>query len=70
MVLGPADGIRAGAYIRGRATGTRELDALNPNHLVPQIHAILLTGGSVAPKFVREVVDTLLGGIGTRRDSR
>jgi len=45
-VLGPAEGVRAAAYIRGRATGTRELDALNPQHIVPHIHAVLLTGGS------------------------
>ncbi len=36
----------AAAAVRGRATGTRELDALSPRHLVPGIHAILLTGGS------------------------
>jgi len=46
VVLGPADGMRAGAYVRGRATGTREFDVLSPRHLVPAIHAILLTGGS------------------------
>ena len=46
VVLGPAEGMRAAAYVRGRATGTRELDALSPQHLVPVIHAILLTGGS------------------------
>lgn len=46
VVLGPPDGIRAAARIRGRATGTRELDALSPRHLVPAVHAILLTGGS------------------------
>lgn len=46
VVLGPAAGMRAAAYVRGRATGTRELDALSPGHLVPAIHAILLTGGS------------------------
>jgi L-aminopeptidase/D-esterase-like protein len=38
--------MRAAAYVRGRATGTRELDALSPAHLVPVIHALLLTGGS------------------------
>ncbi len=38
--------MRAAAHVRGRATGTRELDALSPRHLVPAIHAILLTGGS------------------------
>lgn len=30
----------------GRATGTREFDALSPRHIVPRIHALLLTGGS------------------------
>jgi L-aminopeptidase/D-esterase-like protein len=38
--------MRAAAYVRGRATGTRELDALSPGHLVPAIDALLLTGGS------------------------
>ena len=32
--------------IRGAATGTREIDALSPFHLVDKIHAVLLTGGS------------------------
>ncbi len=32
--------------IRGAATGTREIDALSPYHLVETIHAVLLTGGS------------------------
>ena len=32
--------------IRGAATGTREIDALSPHHLVDRIHAVLLTGGS------------------------
>ncbi len=43
VVLGP---FRAACDIRGLATGTRELDALSPTHVVPRIHAILLTGGS------------------------
>src|SRR5438128_4721018 len=46
VVLGPVEGMRAAAALRGRATGTRELDALDPRHLVERIHAILLTGGS------------------------
>ena len=46
VVLGPPEGMAAAASVRGRATGTRELDALSPRHLVPGIHAILLTGGS------------------------
>jgi L-aminopeptidase/D-esterase-like protein len=46
VVLAPPGGMRAAAIVRGRATGTRELDALHPGHLVPRIDAILLTGGS------------------------
>ncbi len=46
VILGPEKGMRAAVHVRGRATGTRELDALSPRHLVPAIHAILLTGGS------------------------
>jgi L-aminopeptidase/D-esterase-like protein len=46
VVLGPPEGMAGAASVRGRATGTRELDALSPRHLVPGIHAILLTGGS------------------------
>jgi L-aminopeptidase/D-esterase-like protein len=46
VVLGPENGMRAACAVRGRATGTRELDALNPRHLVDRIDAILLTGGS------------------------
>ena len=37
---------RAAVAILGRATGTRELDALSPGHLVDRIDAIVLTGGS------------------------
>lgn len=43
VVLGP---FRGGVDIRGMATGTRELDALSPRHLVPRLDAVLLTGGS------------------------
>ncbi len=46
VILGPPEGMAAAASVRGRATGTREFDALSPRHLVPGIHAILLTGGS------------------------
>lgn len=46
MVLAPAGGMRAAVAVRGRATGTRELDALDPRHLVGHVDAILLTGGS------------------------
>ena len=37
---------RAGVALLGRATGTRELDALSPRHLVDRVDAIVLTGGS------------------------
>lgn len=46
VVLAPPGGMRAAAHVRGRATGTREFDALSPRHIVPRIDAILLTGGS------------------------
>src|SRR5947209_6365556 len=46
VVLGPESGMRAACAVRGRATGTRELDALNPRHVVDRIDAVLLTGGS------------------------
>src|SRR3989449_4479613 len=46
VVLAPPGGMRAGVAVRGRATGTRELDALHPRHLVGHVDAILLTGGS------------------------
>ena len=46
VVLAPEGGMRAACAVRGRATGTRELDALHPRHLVGHIDAILLTGGS------------------------
>src|SRR5467141_603329 len=46
VVLGPDGGMRAACAVRGRATGTREIDALNPRHVVDRIDAILLTGGS------------------------
>lgn len=38
--------MRAACAVRGRATGTRELDALDPRHVVGHVDAILLTGGS------------------------
>ncbi|MFO7894861.1 MAG: P1 family peptidase [Longimicrobiales bacterium] len=43
VVLGP---FRAAADVRGAGTGTRELAAASPRHLVERIDAILLTGGS------------------------
>lgn len=45
-MLAPPGGMRAAAALRGRATGTREIDALDPRHIVGHVDAILLTGGS------------------------
>jgi L-aminopeptidase/D-esterase-like protein len=40
------EGAIGGVDIRGAATGTRQIDPLNPIHIVDKIHALLLTGGS------------------------
>jgi L-aminopeptidase/D-esterase-like protein len=45
VILCP-EGTVGGVDVRGSAAGTRELDALSPLHLVPQVHAVLLAGGS------------------------
>ena len=39
-------GAVAGVDVRGSAPGTRETDLLNPLHMVEQVHAVLLSGGS------------------------
>lgn len=39
-------GAVGGVDIRGAATGTEEIDVLRPAHLTPQVHAIVLSGGS------------------------
>lgn len=46
VVRGIDGPFRAAAAVFGRATGTRELHALDPHHLVDRVDAILLTGGS------------------------
>ena len=46
-VLRGVDGaLRGAACVFGRATGTRELDALSPTHHAGRVDAVLLTGGS------------------------
>ncbi|MBP1749727.1 MAG: peptidase DmpA [Deltaproteobacteria bacterium] len=40
------EGAVAGIDVRGSAPGTRQVDALNPGHIVDRIHAIVLSGGS------------------------
>lgn len=39
-------GAIGGVDVRGAAPGTRETDLLHPGNLVPQVHAVLLAGGS------------------------
>ena len=46
VVLAPPEGMPCTAFVRGRATGSRELDACRPDSLADRVHAILLTGGS------------------------
>jgi len=46
VVLGPPDGMPCTAFVRGRATGSRELDACRPESLAGRVDAVLLTGGS------------------------
>ncbi|MGA2185799.1 MAG: P1 family peptidase [Bryobacteraceae bacterium] len=41
-----AGGAVGGVDIRGSATGTEELDLLNPLHLTERVHAVVLAGGS------------------------
>ena len=36
----------SGVDVRGSATGTREIELLRPTHLIQQVHAVLLSGGS------------------------
>lgn len=40
------EGAVGGVDIRGSASGTRELDALDPMHLVDRVHGLVLAGGS------------------------
>ncbi len=40
------EGAVGGVDVRGAAPGTRETDLLEPTHLVDQVHAIVLAGGS------------------------
>src|SRR5206468_8902029 len=65
VVLAPDAGMRAAVCLRGRATGTRELDVMDPRHLVERIDAILFTGGSALGLGAADGVD----GKSTRLDS-
>jgi L-aminopeptidase/D-esterase-like protein len=46
VVRGVDAALRGGAAVFGRATGTRELHTLAPEHIADRVDAILLTGGS------------------------
>jgi L-aminopeptidase/D-esterase-like protein len=46
VVRGVDGPFRCAGVLRGRATGTRELDALSPHHLVPRVDAVVFSGGS------------------------
>lgn len=59
---------RGAVTIRGLATGTRELDALSPTHLVPGIDAVLLTGGSAFGLAAADGVMKWLEGAGVGFD--
>jgi len=45
-VILPEKPVTAGVDIRGLAPGTREIELLDPVRQIPQIHGIVLTGGS------------------------
>jgi L-aminopeptidase/D-esterase-like protein len=66
VVLGP---FRGAAEVRGLATGSRELDVLRPDHLVPRVDAILLTGGSVFGLAAADGVVTWLAEAGRGYDT-
>ena len=54
-------GAVGGVDIRGAATGTEEIDVLRPAHITPQVHAVVLAGGSAfgleAASGVRRYLD-------------
>lgn len=53
-------GARAGCFVGGFATGSRELDALKPEHPVPFVHGAMIAGGSAyGLEAARGVMDYL-----------
>jgi L-aminopeptidase/D-esterase-like protein len=46
VVLGADGPLRGGVAVLGRASGTRELHTLAPEHVADRVDAVLLTGGS------------------------
>ena len=45
VILTPS-GMTGGVTISGFASSTRQIDALSPSHIVPEVHAICIAGGS------------------------
>ena len=46
VVRGTDGPLRGGVAVHGRASGTRELHTLDPEHIADRVDAVLLTGGS------------------------
>lgn len=65
VVLAP-EGAVAGVDVRGGGPGTRETDLLDPQAMMEQVHAVVLTGGSAYGLAAADGVMTSLGeqGIG------
>jgi L-aminopeptidase/D-esterase-like protein len=45
VILAPS-GMTGGVVVNGFASSTRQIDALSPYHIVPEVHAICIAGGS------------------------
>ena len=67
-VILPDEPAVAACDVAGGAPGTRETDALSPENLVEQVHAVVLSGGSVYGLAAADAVAAALGarGIGFR----
>lgn len=46
VILAPESGMPCTVFVKGRATGSRELDACRPDSLAGRVDALVLTGGS------------------------
>lgn len=46
VILPPPEGAAAGVHVGGSAPSTRQVDSLNPLHIVDRVHGICLCGGS------------------------
>ena len=68
VVLCPP-GTAGSVDIKGGAPGTRETDALRPGTLTPEVHAVLLTGGSAFGLAAADGVQRWLEGRGTGFDT-